>query len=338
MPLPTDRPRLLPIASASALALAATLGAGAALVASPATASGPAYAAPQTPREATVRVGTGTAAFCLTPEAGRALAKSGIRLAAVAPAKLTGPAGRRCVSAPISGGEFNTGFTAGHLDFGGGFDFVRQDRRHLRVDSLRGDLATSRLTARVGGSKARRTDFLAFRVDPNRIKVGGGQVRAQMAFTLTDRGVGAFRDAFHGRSPLGAGRRMFDGDGTARLATQAAGSTSPGSTGAQQQAPKKQTPATGTPKQQTSGTPKKQTPGTARKQTPNTPHKQTPNTPHKQAPSTTHKQSPGQTPKQAPKQPVRQAPATPHQSPADDTAVDPVNDVAMGPLHQIANG
>ncbi|MFH8407425.1 hypothetical protein ACH4FX_21925 [Streptomyces sp. NPDC018019] len=228
--MPTDRCRLLPIASASALALAATLGAGTALIASPATASGPARATtPQDPREATVRVGTGTADFCLTPGATRALAKSGIRLAALAPAKVTGPAERRCVTTPISGGAFSPRFTSGHLDFKGGFDFVRKDNRHLKVDALRGDLATSRLTGHVGASKARRTDFLAFRVDPNRVKVGGGQVRARLAFTLTDRGVGAFRGAFRGQSPFTVGQRVFDADGTATLGTKQAGSPAPGS-------------------------------------------------------------------------------------------------------------
>ncbi|MFH8344451.1 hypothetical protein [Streptomyces sp. NPDC018045] len=312
MPLPTDRCRPLPIASAGALALAALLGAGAALVASPATASGPAYATPQAPLDPTVRVGSGTADFCLTPGATRALSRAGVHLAAVAPAKLTGPAGRRCVSAPISGGAFDTRFTSGHLSFGGGFDFVRKDKRHLRVGSLRGDLATSRVTANVGGSKARRTDFLAFRVDPKRVEVGGGQVRAQMAFTLTERGVGAFRGAFQGRSPLAAGQRVFDGDGTVRLATQAAGGASPG---------------TGTAQQQKPGTVRKQTPEPAGKQNSAVPQKPASTTPARQAPGTApRKQAPGQAPGQAPAGAPR---------PGNDTAVDPVNDVAMGPLHTL---
>ncbi|OKI00787.1 hypothetical protein A6A06_17835 [Streptomyces sp. CB02923] len=375
MPLPTDRCRLLPVASASALALAAALGAGAALAASPATASGRAHTtAPQDPRESTVRVGTGTADFCLTPDATRALTKAGIRLTAVAPAKLTGPAGRRCVSAPISGGAFNTRFTSGHLAFGGGFDFVRKDKRHLRVDALRGELATSRLTANVGGSKARRADFLAFRVDPNRIKMGGGQVRARMSFTLTERGAAAFRGTFQGRSPLAAGQRVFDGDGTARLANQAAGSTSPGTGTAQKQTPataqkqppattEKQTPGTptpqkqnpGTPKKQTQGTPQKQTPTTAQKQPQGTAQKQTPGTPQKQTPTTTHNQRPTTTQAQQPTTAQGQRPTTTHNQrptttqgetpavttrpvndPAVDPAVDPVNDVAMSPLNAVA--
>ncbi|MEU7146785.1 hypothetical protein [Streptomyces sp. NPDC045470] len=254
MPLPTDRRRPHPFAAAGVMALAAALGAGTALAASPA------HAAPQAPRDASVRVGTGTADFCLTPGATRALATAGIRLTAIAPAKLTGPTGRRCVSAPVAGGAFDPRFTSGHLTFRGGFDFVRKDKRHLKVDSLRADLATSRVTANVGGSKAHRTDFLAFRVDRNRVKVGGGQVRAQFPFTLTERGVGAFRGAFQGRSPLAAGQRVFDGDGTVRLAAPAAAGTSPGTTGtAQKQAP-------GTAQKQTPAAPRKQAPGTSQGQ------------------------------------------------------------------------
>lgn len=251
MPLPTDRRRPHPFAAAGVMALAAALGAGTALAASPA------HAAPQAPRDTSVRVGTGTADFCLTPGATRALATAGIRLTAIAPAKLTGPTGRRCVSAPVAGGAFDPRFTSGHLTFRGGFDFVRKDKRHLKVDSLRADLATSRVTANVGGSKAHRTDFLAFRVDRNRVKVGGGQVRAQLPFTLTERGVGAFRGAFQGRSPLAAGQRVFDGDGTVRLAAPAAAGTSPGTTGT----PQKQTPAA--PRKQAAGTSQGKTPAVA---------------------------------------------------------------------------
>ncbi|MFK8850292.1 hypothetical protein [Streptomyces sp. Ac-502] len=251
-------------------------------------------------------MGTGTADFCLTPGATRALAKAGIRLTAVAPAKLTGPAGRRCVSAPVSGGAFDPRFTAGHLTFRGGFDFVRKDTRHLKIDSLRADLATSRVTANVGGSKAHRTDFLGFRVDRNRVKVGGGQVRAQLPFTLTERGVGAFRGAFQGRSPLAAGQRVFDGDGTVRLATPAAAHPSPG--------------ASGTARKQSPGAAQKQTPGTARKQTPAHAQKQTPGTAQKQSPGTPQQQSSAVAPR-----------------PVSDPAVDPVNDVAMNPLRQMAS-
>lgn len=292
MSLPTDRRRPHSLTAAGVMALAAALGAGTALAASPA------HAAPQAPRDTSVRVGTGTADFCLAPGATRALATAGIRLTAVAPAKLTGPAGRRCVSAPIAGGAFDLRAGSGHLTFRGGFDFVRKDKRHLKIDSLRADLATSRVTANVGGSKAHRTDFLAFRVDRNRVKVGGGQVRAQLPFTLTQRGVDAFRGAF-GRSPLAAGQRVFDGDGTARLGTA-----------------RKHTPAA---------------PGTARKQTPDPKQKQNPAAPQTsgapQASGTPRKQTPGtpqgQTPAVAPR-------------PLGDPAVDPVNDVAMDPLRQVA--
>ncbi|MEN2423091.1 hypothetical protein AABB02_33890 [Streptomyces rimosus] len=301
--MPTDRCRLLPIASASALALAATLGAGAALVASPATASGPARtAALQDPREATVRVGTGTAHFCLTPDATRALDKAGIRLAPIAPAKLTGPATRRCVTTPISGGTLNTRFTSGHLDFGGGFDFVRKDHRHLRVSALRGELATSRVTGTVGGSKGRRTDFLAFHVDPNRVKVGGGQAQAKMSFTLTERGVGAFRGAFRGQSPIGAGQRVFDGDGTAKFTLQQAGSASPGTGTAQKQ----MTPAPATPARQTPGSAQKPSAGAA------------------QRPSAGTAQ-----------QPAGQSPDT-SSRPAADSAPARQNDVAMDPINAIS--
>ncbi|KWT63285.1 hypothetical protein ADL21_03540 [Streptomyces albus subsp. albus] len=298
--MPTDRCRLLPIASASALALAATLGAGAALVTSPATASGPARAtAPQDPREATVRVGTGTANFCLTPDATRALGKAGIRLTPIAPAKLTGPAARRCVTTPISGGTLNTRFTSGHLDFGGGFDFVRKDHRHLRVSALRGELATSRVTGTVGGSKGRRTDFLAFHVDPNRVKVGGGQAQAKMSFTLTERGVGAFRGAFRGQSPIGAGQRVFDGDGAAKFTLQQAGSASPG---------------TGTPQKQVTPAPARQTPGTAQK----------PSAGAAQRPSAGTAQQPaGQSPAASPRPAADSAPAR-----QNDVAMDPVNAIS----------
>ncbi|MFH9419681.1 hypothetical protein [Streptomyces sp. NPDC017529] len=228
--MPADRCRPLPICSAGALALAAALSAGAAL----ATAA-PAGAAPSAthqegprsaPRDPGLRVAGGTADFCLAPGATRALAKAAVRLAAVAPAKLTGTAERRCVTAPISGGAFDTRFTSGHLAFGGGFDFVRKDGRHLKVDALRGDLARRHVTGNVNGSKAHRTDFLAFRIDPSRVSMGGGQVRAQLAFTLTERGAGAFRDAFRARSPLTAGQRVFDGVGTARLAQKPSGTQS----------------------------------------------------------------------------------------------------------------
>ncbi|WP_030667083.1 hypothetical protein [Streptomyces rimosus] len=291
--MPTDRCRLLPIASASALALATTLGAGAALVTSPATASGPARAAaPRAPEETTVRVGTGTADFCLTPGANRALRKAGIRLTAISPAKLTGPAARRCVTAPISGGVLNTRFTSGHLDFRGGFDFVRKDHRHLRVSALRGDLATSRVTGTVGGSKGRRTDFLAFRGNPNGVKVGGGQARAEMSFTLTERGVGAFRGAF-GKSPLTAGQRVFDGVGTAKFSMQQAGKAPSGTGTAQDQA----SPAPATPG--------RQTPGTAQKPSGNATHQ-----PAGQSPAASSRPAAGSTP-------ARQ----------NDVAMDPVNAV-----------
>ncbi|KAA6212998.1 hypothetical protein CP973_27200 [Streptomyces albofaciens JCM 4342] len=290
--MPTDRCRLLPIASASVLALAATLGAGAALVTSPATASGPARAAaPREPVETTVRVGTGTANFCLTPDATRAFAKAGMRLTALAPAKLTGPAARRCVTTPISGGTLNTRFTSGHLDFRGGFDFVGKGHRHLRVSALRGELATSRVTGTVGGSKGRRTDFLAFHVDPARVQVGGGQARARMSFTLTERGVGAFRGAFRGQSPLAVGQRVFDGDGTASFSMQQAGSTSSG---------------TGTAQDQASPAPARQTPGAARQ------------------PSAGAAQQPaGQSPAASPRPAADPTPAR-----QNDVAMDPVNAVA----------
>ncbi|MEU2787961.1 hypothetical protein [Streptomyces sp. NPDC007100] len=226
--MPADRCRLLPIASAGALALAAALSAGTPLAtAAPAAPSATHEAGPRpAPRDPGLRVAGGTADFCLAPGATRALAKAAVRLAAVAPAKLTGTAERRCVTAPISGGSFDTRFTSGHLAFGGGFDFVRKDGRHLKVDALRGDLAHRHVTGNVNGSKAHRTDFLAFRIDPQRVKMGGGQVRAQLAFTLTERGAGAFRDAFRTRSPLTAGQRVFDGVGTARLAQNPSGAQS----------------------------------------------------------------------------------------------------------------
>ncbi|MFD7663953.1 hypothetical protein [Streptomyces sp. NPDC059788] len=334
MPQPTDRHRLLPIASASALALAAALGAGAALAVSPAHAT-----APQAPREPTVRVSGGTADFCLTPGATRALTKAGIRLTAVAPAKLTGPAARRCVSAPVSGGAVGTRFTSGHLAFAGGFDFVRKDRRHLKIDALRGELATSRVTGNVGGSKARRTDFLAFRVDPNRVKTAGGQVRAQLALTLTERGVGAFRGAFHGRSPLTAGQRVFDGEGTARLATQQTGSASPGTGAAQQQSPAPQKQTTGTaPQKQTSDTPQKQTTGAApQKQSPGAaPQKQqTAHNPRKQTTGTAERPVAGTPQRPATGTAQGQTPAV---APSPATDADPMreNDVAVDPINAIA--
>ncbi|WP_030664101.1 hypothetical protein [Streptomyces rimosus] len=205
--------RLLTTACVTALALTGPLGGGFALATAP---DGP-HPAPAPQGELT-RLGKGTGDFCLTPGATRALAKAHVRLTAIRPARLTGTRERRCVSTPITGGAFNRGLTQGEMHFDGGFDFTR-GARHLRVNHLKADLATGRVSGDVRGARPARTAFLAFKLDRKQARLASGKINSgRIAFTLTDQGAASFRSAF-GTAPVKAGDQLFEGVGTAEIRT-----------------------------------------------------------------------------------------------------------------------
>ncbi|MFF3274302.1 hypothetical protein ACFYWU_25720 [Streptomyces chrestomyceticus] len=200
--------RLLTTACVTALALTAPLGGGLSAAATP---EGPRPV--PAPQGDLTRVGTGSGAFCLAPEAGRALATAHVRLNAVRPARVTGTREQRCVTAPITGGTFDRSLSKGELRFDGGFEFTRGGR-YLRVNHLKADFATGRISGDVRGARPARAAFLAFTLDRKNIRVSSGKVTARITFTLTSQGAASFKSAF-GTAPVKAGDRLFEGTGTA---------------------------------------------------------------------------------------------------------------------------
>ncbi|OKH99141.1 hypothetical protein A6A06_26555 [Streptomyces sp. CB02923] len=200
--------RLLTTACVTALALTAPLGGSISLA-----------AAPESPRPVPApqgdltRVGQGNGEFCLAPGAHRALAKAHVRLNAVRPARLSGTRERRCVTTPITGGTFNRSLSKGELRFDGGFEFTRGGR-YLRVNHLKADFATGRVSGDVRGTRPARAAFLAFTLDRKQVRVSSGKVTARVTFTLTSQGAASFKSAF-GVAPVKAGERLFEGTGTA---------------------------------------------------------------------------------------------------------------------------
>ncbi|RSO20581.1 hypothetical protein DMH15_35920 [Streptomyces sp. WAC 06725] len=205
--------RLLTTACVTALALTGLLGGGFALAAAP---DGPRPV--PAPQEEPTRLGKGTGTFCLTPGATRALAKAHVRLNAIRPARLTGTHERRCVATPITGGTFNRALTRGEMHFDGGFEFTRGGR-YLRVNHLKADVATGRVSGDVRGARPARTAFLAFKLDRKQFRLASGKINSgRIAFTLTDQGAASFKAAF-GATPVKAGDQLFEGTGSAELRT-----------------------------------------------------------------------------------------------------------------------
>ncbi|MFE0047705.1 hypothetical protein [Streptomyces albireticuli] len=169
------------------------------------------------------QLGTGTGNYCLTPAAADALARSGIALRAVAPARLTSSDGRPCVAAPILGGSFSADFTAGDISFDGGFEFARDDGKQLVMAGLKGDVSAGRISGDVRGSGTGRADVLAFTIDPAKLQLSPAQLTAHITFTLAEDGAAAFQEVF-GEVPVAAGEGIFDGHGVARLTVAGAGS------------------------------------------------------------------------------------------------------------------
>ncbi|MEU2789833.1 hypothetical protein [Streptomyces sp. NPDC007100] len=200
--------RLLTTACVTALALTGPLGGSISLASAP---DGPRPAPAH--RAELIRVGKGSGDFCLTPGATRALAKAHVRLTAIRPARLTGNRERLCATTPITGGSVNRSATKGEIDFDGGFDFTRGGR-HLRVNHLKADFATGRVSGDVRGARPARTAFLAFKQDPKKVRFRAGKVTARTEFTLTSHGAASFKSAF-GTAPVAAGEQLFEGDGTA---------------------------------------------------------------------------------------------------------------------------
>ncbi|MFH8403850.1 hypothetical protein ACH4FX_03615 [Streptomyces sp. NPDC018019] len=204
--------RLFTTACVTALALTGSLGGSISLAAAP---DGPRPVPP--PHQELTRLGKGVGNFCLTPGATRALAKAHVRLNALRPARLTGTRERRCVTAPITGGAFNRALTKGDMDFDGGFDFTRGGR-YLRVNHLKADFATGRVSGDVRGARPARTAFLAFKLDPRQARVAADKLTTRVTFTVTEQGAASFKSAF-GAVPVKAGEQLFEGDGSAEVRT-----------------------------------------------------------------------------------------------------------------------
>ncbi|KAA6212578.1 hypothetical protein CP973_24695 [Streptomyces albofaciens JCM 4342] len=200
--------RLLTTACVTALALTGPVGGGLALAGAP---DGPRPV--PAPQEELTRLGKGTGNFCLTPGATRALATAHVRLTAIRPARPTGTHERPCVTTPITGGAVNRALTRGEMYFDGGFDFTR-GARHLRVNHLKADLATGRVSGDVRGARPARTAFLAFKLDREQIRLASGKVNSgRIVFTLTDQGAASFKSAF-GAAPVKSGDQLFEGVGS----------------------------------------------------------------------------------------------------------------------------
>ncbi|MFI8933188.1 hypothetical protein ACIG3E_36675 [Streptomyces sp. NPDC053474] len=163
-----------------------------------------------------LRMGAGMAHYCLVPSAADALEGAGIALRAAAPAELTTREGMSCVSAKIVGGSFSPDFTKGEISFDGGFEFAHEDGRRLVMTGLKGDVPTGLISADVHGAEERRSEVLSFAIDPARMQLGPAELKAHIAFTLTDGGAAAFRSVF-GVVPIPSGGEMFDGHGIAAI-------------------------------------------------------------------------------------------------------------------------
>ncbi|MFD7662689.1 hypothetical protein [Streptomyces sp. NPDC059788] len=207
--MPAPR-RLLTTACVAALALVGPLGGSLSQASAP---EGPRPV--PAPQADLIRMGKGSGTFCLTPAATRALAREHVRLNALRPARTTGTHERRCVTTPITGGSFNRAVNKGEMHFDGGFEFTRGGR-YLRVDHLKADFATGRISGDVRGARPARTAFLAFTVDRKQVRVSSGKVTARIAFTLTNQGAASFKSAF-GAAPVRAGEQLFEGTGSAEV-------------------------------------------------------------------------------------------------------------------------
>ena len=194
----TNRPRSWVITAS--LVLAASL-----------MAAVPALAVPAGP--ALLKVTSGTATFCLDPQARQALDDAGIAMSAGAPAQLLTVGPQPCVTTYVDEGAVSLGLTGGDFPFDGSIVFTRAS------DAAAVTFTEIGVTFGVPGTVTAKADsaapitLLDFIVLPGNIMTDGRYLIAHdVPLNLTAAGVDAFATAF-GDSPVETGESLFSGTG-----------------------------------------------------------------------------------------------------------------------------
>ncbi|MFI8275533.1 HtaA domain-containing protein [Streptomyces sp. NPDC085929] len=159
----------------------------------------------------------GSATFCLSPDAARALADQKVTLEATGPATASG----NCVKLPGKG-TLKTDLTGGELPLEGGMRFTSADHRldlsNLNIHIRLGEGYTSADVSQ-DGAPAANADFLRFPVSPGQVSFTPTSVDTRNnPVKLSPAGTAAFTNAF-GATPVLAGAPLFvfDGHGAVTL-------------------------------------------------------------------------------------------------------------------------
>ena len=177
----------------------------------------PAGAATATP--ALLKVKSGTANFCLDPQAAQALTDAGVEMTAGTPAQLVTTGPQPCVTTHVTEGAVSLGLTGGDFPFRGTITFTRPaDNARITFGDIKVTFAVpSTTTAAVDGNTAAPITLLTFVPLPGDIMTDGRYLMAHdVPLNLTADGATAFATTF-GTSPIASGTPLYIGTGYGEL-------------------------------------------------------------------------------------------------------------------------
>ncbi len=168
---------------------------------------------------ALLKVKSGTADFCLDPQARPALDTAGIGMSVGAPAQMVTTGPQPCATTYVTEGAVSLGLTGGNFPFRGTITFTRSsDNARITFSDIAVTFAVpSTVSVVVNGNTAKPITLLTFIPLPGNIMTDGQYLIAHdVPLNLTDDGAHAFAAAF-GTSPVASGKPLFVGTGYGQL-------------------------------------------------------------------------------------------------------------------------